>query len=66
MRTESIELIKLIASDGCVLTNGEAYGKAVYLGCNDKAENWREITDTEYNEILKQQEKLIEQQAEGV
>ena len=57
MRTESIELIKLTASDGYVLTNGEAYSKEVYLGCNDKAENWREITEAEYNEILKQQEE---------
>ena len=53
MRTESIELIKLTASDGYVLTNGEAYSKEVYLGCNDKAENWREITEAEYNEIQK-------------
>lgn len=57
MITESINLIKLTASDGYVLTNGEAYSKEVYLGCNDKAENWREITEAEYEEILKQQEE---------
>ena len=51
--TESINLIKLTASDGYVLTNGEAYSKEVYLGCNDKAENWREITEAEYEEIQK-------------
>ena len=53
MITESINLIKLTASDGYVLTNGEAYSNEVYLGCNDKAENWREITEAEYNEIQK-------------
>ena len=53
MITESINLIKLTASDGYVLTNGEAYSKEVYLGCNDKAENWREITEAEYEEIQK-------------
>ena len=51
--TESINLIKLTASDGYVLTNGEAYSNEVYLGCNDKAENWREITEAEYEEIQK-------------
>lgn len=39
-----------------VLTNGYAYGKEVYLGVNDKPENWYEITEEEYNKILKQQE----------
>lgn len=51
MITESIELIKLTASEGMVLTNGEAYGKEIYLGCNDSPDNWREITDAEYEEI---------------
>ena len=53
MITESIELIKLTASDGMVLTNGEAYGKEIYLGCNDSPDNWNEITDAEYEEIQK-------------
>lgn len=41
----------LRASEGMRLTNGIAYGKVIYLGVNDKAENWREITDEEYNAI---------------
>ena len=53
MITESIELIKLTASEGMVLTNGEAYGKEIYLGCNDSPDNWSEITDAEYEEIQK-------------
>ena len=52
MTESKIEIIKLTASDGHVLTNGEIYGKEAYLGVNDKAENWHEITDAEYNEIL--------------
>ena len=51
MITESIELIKLTASEGMVLTNGEAYGKEIYLGCNDSPDNWSELTDAEYEEI---------------
>lgn len=43
-----------------VLTNGEAYGKTIYLGINDKPENWYEITDEEYEEILKEQEEALD------
>ena len=49
----TITLRKLTASEGRVLTNGEAYGKEIYLGVNDSAENWHEITDAEYAEIVK-------------
>ena len=58
MEKITIELIKLTASEGMVLTNGEAYGKEIYLGCNDSPNNWSEITDAEYEEILKQQEEI--------
>ena len=47
MKKSTIELIKLTASDGMTLTNGETYGKEVYLGCNDSPDNWREIPETE-------------------
>ena len=40
-----------------VLTNGEVYSKEVYLGINDSAENWHEITDAEYEEIMKAEEE---------
>ena len=49
MKLETIKLRKLTAAEGMTLTNGEAFGKEIYLGCNDKPENWREITDEEYN-----------------
>ena len=51
-----MERIKLIASEGYVLTNGEAYGKEIYLGIYDSPENWHEITDAEYEEIMAAQE----------
>lgn len=53
MEKITIELIKLTASKGMVLTNGEAYGKEIYLGCNDSPDNWSEITDAEYEETQK-------------
>ena len=57
MTETKINITKLTAAEGMVLTNGEAYGKEVYLGKNDKAENWHEITDAEYQAILEEQEK---------
>lgn len=54
MELKTIELRKLTASTGYVLTDGEVYGVEIYLGCNDTPENWREITEAEYNEILKE------------
>lgn len=43
----------LKADEGMTLTNGEAFGKMVYLGINDSVENWREITDKEAEELQK-------------
>ena len=47
MKQTTIELVKLTASEGMTLTNGEAFGKEIYLGCNDSPDNWHEITDEE-------------------
>lgn len=58
MTESTIKITKLSASDGHVLTNGEVYGKEIYLGKNDKAENWHEITDAEYAEIIKAEEVM--------
>lgn len=56
MTKETITRLKLTAADGKVLTDGNIYGKEIYLGSNDKPENWHEITDEEYAEILKAEE----------
>ena len=50
MKITTIELRKLTASVGMTLTNGEVYSKEVYLGCNDREENWHEIPDSEVPE----------------
>lgn len=47
MKTENIQLTKLTADNGMVLTNGESYGREIYLGANDKADLWREIPESE-------------------
>ena len=61
MEKQTIKIIKLIASEGYILTNGETYSTEVYLGRNDSADNWREITEEEYNEIVKEQVETTEQ-----
>ena len=57
MTESTIQITKLTASQGHVLTNGEAYGKEIYLGKFDSPENWQEITDSEYAELLQELEK---------
>ena len=55
------------ASEGMVLTNGDAFsdvGGTIYLGINDKPENWHEITaeeaETLQKEMLPEEELPIE------
>lgn len=38
---------KLVAPEGMVLTNGETFGKIVFLGNTDSPDNWREIPEEE-------------------
>lgn len=51
MKTTKITMTKLTAADGMILTNGESYGKTIYLGMNDSKDNWREITEAEYEKL---------------
>ena len=62
MTETTITMRKLTASEGYVLTNGDVYGKEVYLGVNDAAENWHEITDAEYAEIMEKLEQQTEEE----
>lgn len=61
MIIEEIKLRKMVATDGFVLTNGDVYSKEIYLGKNDKPENWHEITDEEYQTILAEQERIAQE-----
>lgn len=60
MITSKIELIKITATEGMTLTNGEVFSKEIYLGKNDKAENWTEITDEEAKKIIDEKENKAE------
>ena len=65
MEKTTIELTKVTAAEGMWLTNGETYSKEIYLGCNDSIDNWHEITNKEYEEIVKAQEAELEEQMRG-
>lgn len=48
---------KLIADDGMTLTNGEAFGKTVWLANGDDGTAWSEITDEEATERMRDMEE---------
>lgn len=57
MKKETITRIKLTASEGHILTDGENYGRVVYLASGDEGEKWHEITEEEYQRILEETER---------
>ena len=48
--------VKIKASEGMMLTNGNAYAKSVALGVADSPNNWSEITVDEYLAITQAEE----------
>lgn len=49
--------IVIYAEKGKVLTNGDIYGKQIFLAETEKADSFHEITDVEYQSILDEEEK---------
>lgn len=47
----------LYADDGKILTNGEIYGKQIFLAEGVSEEGFREITEVEYEQMLADGEK---------
>lgn len=46
---------KLIATEGMTLTNGEAFGKTVYLADNASSSDWWEVTDAEAEQMKREE-----------
>ena len=49
----------LIAGNGMVLTNGETFGKEIYLADGVSADSYHEITEAEYEILLAMAEEQI-------
>lgn len=47
MVTEEYSIIRLVASDNMMLTNGKIYCREVFLGPLDSPDNWYEIPEEE-------------------
>lgn len=63
---EDIILRKLTPDDGKRLTNGiDIAERDVFIGVGDSEDNWYEITEEEYNNILKAKEEEANVGIEG-
>lgn len=66
MKTTTIEVIKLKASEGMMLANADEsfVCTELYLGKHETAANWHEITKERAEEILAEQRAKAEQEQE--
>ena len=55
MIKETITRIKLTAAEGMILTDGESYGRVVYLATGESGERWQEVTLDEYEQRVKEE-----------
>ena len=51
MKTTKITLTKLVASDGMMLTDGQSFGKVIYIGKGSDPSVWREVSEAEASEM---------------
>lgn len=56
MKTETLTVNIIKAEKGKILTDGNIYGRTIYLAKNRSPEEFHEITEAEYEEIQKQNE----------
>ena len=56
MTKETITRVKLTASEGMILTDGEIYGKELFLAVGADESKYREIPIDEYENILEENE----------
>ena len=56
MKTRTV----IYAEDGKILTNGEIYGKQIFLAEGVSENDFHEITDEEYQNIMNEKQKRTE------
>lgn len=61
MKTTEITTIKIEADEGKILTDGTTYGSVIFLGAGKSANDFWEITQEEYDKIMEEQEKGVEE-----
>ena len=50
--------VKLTASEGHILTDGENYGRIVYLASGDGGDGWYEVGEEDYMEKMKEDDEI--------
>lgn len=63
MNTHNVTILQ--ASDGHWLYNGETFGRAVQLAPSASADDWREVTDAEKEEIERKKEEEMKEKEEA-
>ena len=61
MKVETIVRKKITASEGCVLTDGEVYGKVIYLAEGKSENDFYEITEMQYKARMEAEEECPEE-----
>lgn len=56
MEISTITTTMITASEGYILTDGEVYGKVIYLGAGRKTDEFYEITEAEYETKMAESE----------
>lgn len=57
MIKDTITTIKLTASEGMVLTDGNTYGRIIFLAEGHTGDSFFEITEEEYNNVLEEKRR---------
>lgn len=60
MLQEQVIINKLIAEKGKVLTDGEVFGKTIFLGNSRNPDEFYEISEEEYDAIMSEKETKTE------
>lgn len=61
MKVQTVTVNVIKADEGKILTDGEVFGRVIYLAKGRSADEFHEITEAEYEEIQNQNEPDMEE-----